>query len=154
MATRKTIVEATSQIIGQKEVDHLSRGPLDLTRRIDELEAEVLALKKGTIADLQRDNKALAKEVDDLLLQKKKLLDNRPSKWYNITMKHIIIAFLVLCFTTTVGNTNENNIVNKITNHISNEKVKIIEYQKKNWAEGNAQLKRNFNTIKSWFVKN
>ena len=71
MATRKTIVEATSQIIGQKEVDHLDRGPLDLTRRIDELEAEVSALKKGTIADLQRDNKALAKEVDDLLLQKK-----------------------------------------------------------------------------------
>ena len=80
MATRKTIVEATSQIIGQKEVDHLSRGPLDLTIRIDELEAEVSALKNGTIADLQRDNKALAKEVDDLLLQKKKLLDNRPSK--------------------------------------------------------------------------
>ena len=154
MATRKTIVEATSQIIGQKEVDHLSRGPLDLTRRIDELEAEVSALKKGTIADLQRDNKALAKEVDDLLLQKKKLLDNRPSKWYNITMKHIIIAFLVLCFTTTVGNTNENNIVNKITNHISNEKVKIIEYQKKSWADAKEQTAKNFATIKSWFVKN
>ena len=154
MATRKTIVEATSQIIGQKEVDHLSRGPLDLTRRIDELEAEVSALKNGTIADLQRDNKALAKEVDDLLLQKKKLLDNRPSKWYNITMKHIIIAFLVLCFTTTVGNTNENNIVNKITNHISNEKVKIIEYQKKSWADAKEQTAKNFATIKSWFVKN
>ena len=154
MATRKTIVQATSQIIGQKEVDHLSRGPLDLTRRIEELEAEVSALKKGTIADLQRDNKALAKEVDDLLLQKKKLLDNRPSKWYNITMKHIIIAFLVLCFTTTVGNTNENNIVNKITNHISNEKVKIIEYQKKSWADAKEQTAKNFATIKSWFVKN
>ncbi len=131
MATRKTIVEATSKIIGQKEIDHLSRGPLDLTRRIDELEAEVAALK-----------------------MKLEMLDNRPSKWYNNTMKHIIIAFLVLCFTASVGNTNENNIVNKITNHINNEKVKIIEYQKKNWAEGNAQLKRNFNTIKSWFVKN
>ena len=154
MATRKTIVEATSQIIGQKEVDHLDRGPLDLTRRIDELEAEVSALKNGTIADLQRDNKALAKEVDDLLLQKKKLLDNRPSKWYNITMKHIIIAFLVLCFTASVGNTNENNIVNKITNHISNEKVKIIEYQKKSWADAKEQTAKNFATIKSWFVKN
>ena len=130
MATRKTIVEATSKIIGQKEVDQLSRGPLDLTRSIDELEAEVAALK-----------------------MKLEVLDNRPSKWYNNTMKHIIIAFLVLCFTTTVGNTNENNIINKITNHISNEKQNIIEYQKKNWAEGNAQLKRNFNTIKSWFVK-
>ena len=130
MATRKTIVEATSQIIGQKEVDHLSRGPLDLTRRIDELEAEVAALK-----------------------MKLEVLDNRPSKWYNNTMKHIIIAFLVLCFTTTVGNTNENNIVNKITNHIGNEKVKIIEYQKKSWADAKEQTAKNFATIKSWFVK-
>ena len=133
MATRKTIVEATSQIIGQKEVSIIAedRGPLDLTRRIDDLEAEVSALKS-----------------------KLDMLDNRSSKWYNNIMKTIIIAFLVLCFTTTVGNTNENNIINKITNHISNEKQNIIEYQKKNWAEGNAQLKRNFNTIKSWFVKN
>ena len=130
MATRKTIVEATSQIIGQKEVDHLDRGPLDLTRRIDELEAEVAALK-----------------------MKLEVLDNRPSKWYNNTMKHIIIAFLVLCFTTTVGNTNENNIVNKITNHIGNEKVKIIEYQKKSWADAKEQTAKNFATIKSWFVK-
>ena len=68
-------------------------------------------------------------------------------------MKNIIIAFLVLCFTTTVGNTNENNIVNKITNHISNEKVKIIEYQKKSWAEGKDQFARTFTQIKSWFVK-
>ena len=65
-----------------------------------------------------------------------------------------MIAFLVLCFTATVGNTTENNIVNKITNHINNEKVKIVEYQKKNWQEGKDQLARNFNTIKSWFVKN
>ena len=84
---RKTIVEATSQIIGQKEINLTlpdDRGPLDLTRRIDELEAEVSALKK-----------------------KQEELDNRPSKWYNNIMKHIIIAFLVLCFTTSVGNTNE-----------------------------------------------
>ena len=41
MATRKTIVEATSQIIGQKEINLTlpdDRGPLDLTRRIEELE--------------------------------------------------------------------------------------------------------------------
>ena len=134
MATRKTIVEATSQIMGQKEVNHLTtddRGPLDLTRRIDELEAEVSALK-----------------------MKLEVLDNRPSKWYNIIMKHTIIAFLVLCFTTSVGNTNENNIVNKITNHIGNEKVKIIEYQKKSWADAKEQTAKNFATIKSWFVKN
>ena len=82
-------------------------------------------------------------------------------------MKTIIIAFLVLCFTTTVGNTNENKtytpqetlkafseIPGKVANHISNEKQDIIEYQKKNWAEGKAQFARNINTIKSWFVKN
>ena len=134
MATRKTIVEATSQIMGQKEVNHLTtddRGPLDLTRRIDELEAEVSALKT-----------------------KLEVLDNRPSKWYNRTMKNIMIALLVLCFTATVGNTNENNIVNKITNHIGNEKVKIIEYQKKSWADAKEQTAKNFATIKSWFVKN
>ena len=134
MATRKTIVEATSQIIGQKEVNHMTtddRGPLDLTRRIDELEAEVSALKK-----------------------KQEELDNRASKWYNYTMKNIMIAFLVLCFTASVGNTNENNIINKITNHISNEKVKIIEYQKKSWADAKEQTAKNFATIKSWFVKN
>ena len=57
---RKTIVEATSEIMGQKEINLTlpdDRGPLDLTRKIDELEAEVLALKK-----------------------KQEELDNRPSK--------------------------------------------------------------------------
>ena len=144
MATRKTIVEATSQIIGQKEVDHLSRGPLDLTRRIDELEAEVSALKK-----------------------KQEELDNRASKWYNYTMKNIMIAFLVLCFTATVGNTNEtktytpketleafSKVPGKIAKHISNEKQEIIEFQKKNWADAKEQTAKNIATIKSWFVKN
>ena len=147
MATRKTIVEATSQIIGQKEVNHMTtddRGPLDLTRRIDELEAEVSALKK-----------------------KQEELDNRASKWYNYTMKNIMIAFLVLCFTATVGNTNEtktytpketleafSKVPGKIANHISNEKQEIIDYQKKSWQDGKDQLARTFTQIKSWFVKN
>ena len=147
MATRKTIVEATSQIIGQKEVNHMTtddRGPLDLTRRIDELEAEVSALKK-----------------------KQEELDNRASKWYNYTMKNIMIAFLVLCFTATVGNTNEtktytpketleafSKVPGKIADHISNEKQEIIEYQKKSWADAKEQTAKNFATIKSWFVKN
>ena len=69
-------------------------------------------------------------------------------------MKNIMIAFLVLCFTATVGNTTENNIVNKITNHINNEKVKIVEYQKKNWQEGKDQVARTIESIKSLFVKN
>ena len=56
---RKSIVEATSQIMGQKEINHLADdiGPNDLERRIDELEAEVSALKL-----------------------KLNVLDNRPSK--------------------------------------------------------------------------
>ena len=146
MATRKTIVEATSQIIGQKEVSIIAedRGPLDLTRRIDDLEAEVSALKS-----------------------KLDMLDNRSSKWYNNIMKTIIIAFLVLCFTTTVGNTNEtktytpketleafSKVPGKIVNHFSNEKQEIIEYQKKSWADSKIQFANTKATIKSWFVKN
>ncbi len=129
MASRKTIVEATSRIIGQKEVSIMpeDRGPLDLTRRIDDLEAEVSALK-----------------------MKLEVLDNRPSKWYNNTMKKIIIAFLVLCFTTSVGNTNEN----KIEKYINNEITKTKEFQKVKWQEGKDQLARTFTQIKSLFVKN
>jgi len=69
-------------------------------------------------------------------------------------MKNIMIAFLVLCFTTSVGNTNENNIINKVTNHLSNEKQNIIEYQKKSWADSKIQFAKTKATIKSWFVKN
>ena len=65
-----------------------------------------------------------------------------------------MIAFLVLCFTTSVGNTNENNIINKVTNHLSNEKQEIIEYQKKSWADSKIQFAKTKATIKSWFVKN
>ena len=121
------------------------RGPNDLERIIDD--------KDKVIADLKRDNKSLAKEIDNLLEQKKQLLDNQSKKWYNITMKNIMIAFLVLCFTTSVGNTNENNIINKVTTHISNEKQKIIVYQKKSWANSKIQFAKNVATIKSWFVK-
>ena len=122
------------------------RGPNDLERIIDD--------KDKIITHLKHDNKTLAKEVSDLIEEKKRLLDNQSNKWYNRTMKNIMIALLVLCFTATVGNTNENNIVNKITNHIGNEKVKIIEYQKKSWADAKEQTAKNFATIKSWFVKN
>ena len=121
------------------------RGPNDLERIIDD--------KDKIITHLKHDNKTLAKEVSDLIEEKKRLLDNQSNKWYNRTMKNIMIALLVLCFTATVGNTNENNIVNKITNHIGNEKVKIIEYQKKSWADAKEQTAKNFATIKSWFVK-
>jgi cell division protein FtsB len=45
------------------------RGPNDLERRIDE--------QDKTIAHLKRDNKTLAKEVSDLIEEKKQMLDNR-----------------------------------------------------------------------------
>ncbi len=78
-----------------------------------------------------------------------------------------MIAFLVLCFTATVGNTNEtktytpketleafSKVPGKIANHISNERQEIIEFQKKNWADAKEQTAKNIATIKSWFVKN
>ena len=65
-----------------------------------------------------------------------------------------MIALLVLCFTTTVGNTNENNIINKVTTHISNEIQNTKEYQKKSWADSKIQFANTTAKIKSWFVKN
>ena len=68
---RKSIIEATSQIMGQKEINHLAddRGPNDLEKIIDE--------QKQTINNIKHDNKTLAKEVSDLIEEKKKLLDNK-----------------------------------------------------------------------------
>ena len=68
-----------------------------------------------------------------------------------------MIAFLVLCFTASVGNTTENNIVNetvnKITNHINNEKVKIVEYQTKVWADQKVKNAEMWSKLKSLFAK-
>ncbi len=122
------------------------RGPNDLERIIDD--------KDKIITHLKHDNKTLAREVSDLIEEKKRLLDNQSKKWYNRTMKTIMIALLVLCFTATVGNTNENNIINKITTHISNEIQDIKEFQKDNWEKGKVQTANNIAMIKSWFVKN
>ena len=54
-----------------KRINHLAddRGPNDLERRIDE--------QDKTIAHLKRDNKTLAKEVSDLIEEKKQMLDNQ-----------------------------------------------------------------------------
>ena len=122
------------------------RGPNDLERIIED--------KNKIITHLKHDNKTLAKEVSDLIEEKKRLLDNQSKKWYNRTMKNIMIALLVLCFTATVGNTNENNIINKVTTHISNEIQDIKEFQKDNWEKGKIQTANNIAMIKSWFVKN
>ena len=64
-----------------------------------------------------------------------------------------MIALLVLCFTATVGNTNE-NIINKATTHISNEIQNTKEYQKKTWAAQKETNAKNIAWIKSLFVKN
>ena len=135
------------------------RGPNDLERIIED--------KNKIINHLKHDNKTLAKEVPDLIEEKKRLLDNQSKKWYNRTMKNIMIALLVLCFTATVGNTNEtktytpketleafSKVPGKIVNHFSNEKQEIIEYQKKSWADSKIQFAKTKATIKSWFVKN
>ena len=135
------------------------RGPNDLERIIED--------KNKIINHLKHDNKTLAKEVSDLIEEKKRLLDNQSKKWYNRTMKNIMIALLVLCFTATVGNTNEtktytpketleafSKVPGKIVNHFSNEKQEIIEYQKKSWADSKIQFANTKAKIKSWFVKN
>ena len=135
------------------------RGPNDLERIIDD--------KDKIITHLKHDNKTLAKEVSDLIEEKKRLLDNQSNKWYNRTMKNIMIALLVLCFTATVGNTNETKTITptefgtaivetpaKVANFISNEVEKTKEYQKKSWADSKIQFAKTKATIKSWFVKN
>ena len=68
-------------------------------------------------------------------------------------MKNIMIAFLVLCFTATVGNTNETK-ENKVQTFINNEIQKTKEYQIKSWQNGKDQIARTFNQIKGFFVKN
>ena len=69
-------------------------------------------------------------------------------------MKNIMIAFLVLCFTASVGNTTENNIVNKITTHINNEIIKTKEYQTKVWADQKVKNAEMWSKLKALFVKN
>ena len=69
-------------------------------------------------------------------------------------MKTIMIAFLVLCFTANVGNTNEKISFNeKINNWFVNQKQETIEFQKKNWQDGKDQIAATIVTIKSWFIK-
>tara|TARA_Y100001937_G_scaffold17719_1_gene24479 strand:- start:31 stop:237 length:207 start_codon:yes stop_codon:yes gene_type:complete len=68
-------------------------------------------------------------------------------------MKNIIIAFLVLCFTASVGNTSETK-ENKVKTFINNEIQKTKEYQIKSWQSGKEQIARTFAQIKGLFVKN
>ena len=60
--------------------------------------------------------------------------------------KYIMIIALVLFSTNVMAN-------DKVTTWAQNEKTKIVEYQKKSWAEGKEQLKNNWLKIKSLLVK-
>ena len=82
------------------------------------------------------------------------MLDKVTEFCYNIIMKNIMIAFLVLCFTASVGNTTENNIINKITTHINNEIIKTKEYQTKVWADQKVKNAEMWSKLKSLFAKN
>ena len=46
--------------------------------------------KDKVIVSLKQDNKLLAKQIEDLLEQKKQLLDNVSKKWYNSIMNTLI----------------------------------------------------------------
>jgi len=59
-------------------------------RGLNDLE-RVNDTKDKVIASLKQDNKLLAKQIEDLLEQKKQLLDNVSKKWYNRTMKKTLI---------------------------------------------------------------
>ena len=58
------------------------RGLNDLERMSED--------KDKVIVSLKQDNKLLAKQVEDLLEQKKQLLDNVSKKWYNNIMNTLI----------------------------------------------------------------
>ena len=81
------------------------------------------------------------------------MLDKVEEFCYNIIMKNIMIAFLVLCFTASVGNTTETK-ENKVQTFINNEIQKTKEYQIKSWQNGKDQIARTINQIKGFFVKN
>ena len=81
------------------------------------------------------------------------MLDKVTEFCYNSIMKNIMIAFLVLCFTASVGNTTETK-ENKVQTFINNEIQKTKEYQIKSWQNGKDQIARTINQIKGFFVKN
>ena len=65
----------------------------------------------------------------------------------------MILTFAVVVGIAMISNVNaeEENWSNKINNWVVTEKQEIIEYQKNSWAEGKAQLARNWSQITSLF---
>jgi len=69
-------------------------------------------------------------------------------------MKKLMLLVFVLFCTSAVANPVEdkfNNTINVITTWASDEKAKTIAYQKKGWADGKAQLAKNWLQIKNLF---
>ena len=64
-------------------------------------------------------------------------------------VKMLIVIFL---FSTSVANANivEDKIL-MVKNWAANEKAETIEFQKKGWADGKAQLNKTWNDIKNLF---
>jgi len=58
-----------------------------------------------------------------------------------------VLAILVFMLITGVAK------ANPVTDWFTNEKNKIVEYQKVNWQKGKEQTANNWNTIKSFFNK-
>jgi|TARA_B100000085_G_scaffold64960_1_gene57785 hypothetical protein len=72
---------------------------------------------------------------------KKLLLDNLPTVW--------VIGIVLLSIVLVSNHAN----ANPVTNWLTNEKNKIVEYQTKSWADGKAQLANTKKSILNLFKK-
>ena len=68
---------------------------------------------------------------------------------WNMKNTMLFVASLVAVILISMSMAN----ANPVTNWITNEKNKIVEYQTKNWADGKAQLARNKQSIINLFKK-
>jgi len=62
-------------------------------------------------------------------------------------MRTMMMITIIVLMTTVMAK------ANPVTTWIETEKNKIVEYQKSNWKQGKEQTVKNWNTIKSFFVK-
>ena len=67
-------------------------------------------------------------------------------------MNKVKMLILIFLFSTSVANANivEDKIL-MVKNWAANEKAETIEFQKKGWADGKAQLNKTWNDIKNLF---
>ena len=72
-------------------------------------------------------------------------------RYWNYSMRKLLPMLALVLFTSAANANALNDKANAITNWISVEKEKTIEFQKKGWADGKLQLVNNWNKIKSLF---